>query len=478
MALIKCPECGNMVSDKAINCINCGAPLPHLIKCEECGTMFDVNTQICPNCGFPTKQSVEQKIVDKYVNEAIEEQPRNTTARWLFVLIGILAVTICVLGMFALKKCAKKGSDDYSTESGIDRDSSQITEGKYYVILYKDNTGGFYAPNGGRICGLKAPEGRQEPITLRLSGDYIIMGNNSDDLYVTNDRVFSDYSDYLRYNSKYNPDLTLGSKAERHEQDGSLVITFDFDEDQIEKFDIPSVLIEKNNNNEYTLVYYSDKTGDLFDSDASHICGLKEGFSVGEFSFRLSKTETLFGISTDKIVIDKGKVYATENDFSDDRYAFKQTKSKAKTTAKVEDIGNAVIFHFSKIASDQGMVGTASLSSAENYYDSVSSSTSSTRTQNTSEDAKWQRWLQGKWVRVDIDPTMIELVYYVYTFRGKGYNFTYGSEYTYNPSYEFYDYKVKGDLIYADDKPFLRIDKTGERLIDYNDSKKVYTKDR
>lgn len=27
MALIKCPECGREVSDKAANCINCGCPL-------------------------------------------------------------------------------------------------------------------------------------------------------------------------------------------------------------------------------------------------------------------------------------------------------------------------------------------------------------------------------------------------------------------------------------------------------------------
>ena len=27
MAMIKCPECGNMVSDKALHCIHCGTPL-------------------------------------------------------------------------------------------------------------------------------------------------------------------------------------------------------------------------------------------------------------------------------------------------------------------------------------------------------------------------------------------------------------------------------------------------------------------
>lgn len=34
MALIKCPECGNEVSDKAIACIHCGYPLADMIKSE------------------------------------------------------------------------------------------------------------------------------------------------------------------------------------------------------------------------------------------------------------------------------------------------------------------------------------------------------------------------------------------------------------------------------------------------------------
>lgn len=28
MALIKCPECGREISDKAIACPNCGSPVP------------------------------------------------------------------------------------------------------------------------------------------------------------------------------------------------------------------------------------------------------------------------------------------------------------------------------------------------------------------------------------------------------------------------------------------------------------------
>ena len=37
MALIKCTECGQMVSDKAANCPNCGCPVEREVICEECG---------------------------------------------------------------------------------------------------------------------------------------------------------------------------------------------------------------------------------------------------------------------------------------------------------------------------------------------------------------------------------------------------------------------------------------------------------
>jgi len=42
MALIKCTECSKDISDKATNCINCGAPITakkeKLIQCAKCGS--------------------------------------------------------------------------------------------------------------------------------------------------------------------------------------------------------------------------------------------------------------------------------------------------------------------------------------------------------------------------------------------------------------------------------------------------------
>lgn len=51
MALIKCPECGKEISDKAEICIYCGYPLNTIKEIDE--FKFD-KTKICPVCGKST----------------------------------------------------------------------------------------------------------------------------------------------------------------------------------------------------------------------------------------------------------------------------------------------------------------------------------------------------------------------------------------------------------------------------------------
>jgi len=97
--------------------------------------------------------------------------------------------------------------------------------------------------------------------------------------------------------------------------------------------------------------------------------------------------------------------------------------------------------------------------------------------QKREEQLKWQRYLKGQWIRSGIDPTMIEIVYWVFTFRDDGYNFTYGSEYTYSSSSKFYPYYVEGNTIYTtDNKPLLRIDEKNRKLISCESPDEVYSK--
>lgn len=49
MSLIKCPECGNEISDQAKKCIHCGKELFH---CPECGKTTVRHGNTCPQCGY------------------------------------------------------------------------------------------------------------------------------------------------------------------------------------------------------------------------------------------------------------------------------------------------------------------------------------------------------------------------------------------------------------------------------------------
>lgn len=54
MAIIKCPECGHMISDQAPTCPQCGAPIiGHITRCVACGTVYFADKPACPACHHP-----------------------------------------------------------------------------------------------------------------------------------------------------------------------------------------------------------------------------------------------------------------------------------------------------------------------------------------------------------------------------------------------------------------------------------------
>ena len=71
MALIKCPECGKYISDKAPNCINCGYPIQ-----KESLTCIDTEFKKDDELNNPEKQDIEINLKDmEYVpNEKIQEK--------------------------------------------------------------------------------------------------------------------------------------------------------------------------------------------------------------------------------------------------------------------------------------------------------------------------------------------------------------------------------------------------------------------
>ena len=86
MAIIKCPECGHQISDKAPVCPSCGVQIAgHIVKCPNCGDVYFKDQTVCPNCHFAPHAPVSQPTpepapvqapVTKPVAEAPQPKPQ------------------------------------------------------------------------------------------------------------------------------------------------------------------------------------------------------------------------------------------------------------------------------------------------------------------------------------------------------------------------------------------------------------------
>lgn len=64
MAIIRCPECGHQISDRAPICPSCGVEISGKItKCKQCGNVYFNDKDRCPNCNaanIPQQTTVQQ----------------------------------------------------------------------------------------------------------------------------------------------------------------------------------------------------------------------------------------------------------------------------------------------------------------------------------------------------------------------------------------------------------------------------------
>ena len=68
--IIKCPECGHQISDKAPTCPSCGVVIAgNLTKCPDCGELYLSDEGVCPHCHQPSHTH--------YKNAAVNMQPTD-----------------------------------------------------------------------------------------------------------------------------------------------------------------------------------------------------------------------------------------------------------------------------------------------------------------------------------------------------------------------------------------------------------------
>ena len=97
MALIKCPECGKEVSDRAPACVHCGVPLSpvdnstHAVnkimkKCVHCNMEIPNEAHFCSHCG----QKFEKKVMP-----SIQTPSKKLTKKQ--IVCGVVALSVVVI---------------------------------------------------------------------------------------------------------------------------------------------------------------------------------------------------------------------------------------------------------------------------------------------------------------------------------------------------------------------------------------------
>ena len=88
MALIRCPQCGEKISDQAVQCVHCGYQLKngqHI--CRDCGAVLTGNDGVCPNCGCP-------------VDDTSIEPGRKHRFRYVKIIAVIAVLVYFVYGVY------------------------------------------------------------------------------------------------------------------------------------------------------------------------------------------------------------------------------------------------------------------------------------------------------------------------------------------------------------------------------------------
>jgi hypothetical protein len=115
--IIKCPECGHQVSDRAKTCPSCGIEIAGKItRCPDCGAYIFKDDCECPNCHCSINVSAKSHVTEDYglvpevpeiPESKVSEQPKKKShkALWSTLIMAlVLALIILFLGIYFYQK--------------------------------------------------------------------------------------------------------------------------------------------------------------------------------------------------------------------------------------------------------------------------------------------------------------------------------------------------------------------------------------
>ena len=115
--IIKCPECGHQVSDRAKTCPSCGIDIAGKItRCPDCGEYIFKDERECPNCHCSINASAAPMTTADYgivpevpeipvPKESEEPKKKGHKVLWSTLIVAfVLALIIVLLGIYFYQK--------------------------------------------------------------------------------------------------------------------------------------------------------------------------------------------------------------------------------------------------------------------------------------------------------------------------------------------------------------------------------------
>ncbi len=119
MAIIKCPNCNEDISDKALKCVHCGYELQMSKRvCKECGATIRKNGKICSKCGCPVDYSENKQSQNDELKEVknISSKKKIIIGIISFVVIVFLVLAVILLLEYSEEKQERKANKKYKED--------------------------------------------------------------------------------------------------------------------------------------------------------------------------------------------------------------------------------------------------------------------------------------------------------------------------------------------------------------------------
>lgn len=153
MAIIKCPECGHQVSDKAATCPSCGIEIAgKVVKCPECGTVVFKDQEMCPSCHHqlceqkapvisqpnPVTVTTTSALAGETERGVIDSQPQGKSRRksTIGIIVAVVVVLVVAFTSAYFYKGSQQSSEADAYAGAMASDQPSVLQN--YLDIYTD----------------------------------------------------------------------------------------------------------------------------------------------------------------------------------------------------------------------------------------------------------------------------------------------------------------------------------------------------